>query len=39
MYSAFFPPETVAAAAQMAVVFATAMAILMSFMATSRWSV
>jgi len=39
MYSAFLPPETVAAAAQMAVVLATAVAILMSLMAASRWSI
>lgn len=39
MYAAFLPPETVAAAAQMAVVFATTVAILMSLMAASRWSI
>jgi hypothetical protein len=38
MYSSV-PPETVAVAAQMAVYFVTALAMLMSLMLTSRWSV
>ncbi len=38
MYPAFLPPETVAAA-QMAVVFATAVAILLSWLAAPRGSV
>lgn len=38
MYTAI-PPELVAGAAQMAVFFATAVAVLMSLMFTSRWSI
>ncbi len=38
MYSAVIPPEAVAGAAQMAIYFVTAVAMLMSLMFFSRWS-
>jgi adenine/guanine phosphoribosyltransferase-like PRPP-binding protein len=37
MYSAVVPPEAIAGVAQMAIYFATAVAMLMSFLVTSRW--
>lgn len=39
MYSAFIPPEAIAGAAQIAIYFATAVAVLMSLMVSSRWSI
>jgi hypothetical protein len=39
MYGTVFPPEAVAGAAQMAVFLATAVAMLMSLMVSSRWSI